>query len=458
MSEILLLLLIIFTLSASLWPFYILKRQAWYIVLTKPIGIWSITFILYWVLGSLIAIFSEIAFDRYSGDLSFIIQAQLYILMGAICLVLGYSSINAIHYSNAPTERLIIQWSNRAVALLLLVFTFLAVIYIPSSGKDYGDTGAFNEQVYFVAFTLTQCIAWVVMFEKNRPKWLFGLTVFLIVIGFFSTVFQGSRSAAVYYFIPGLIVAVRLRGYKPKKLNLLIALALISLSLYIAQIVRVTYGVGTVRDRAEISLTSFVSSIFAGVFDPVTQSVAWDGLEYTISTNRLVGVDNMAAAIELHESSSHWSFMWGESIWTGFASILLPRFIFPEKPAKVTAEDYFNSGQGIGYDAYTNADTLTNAPFEFYVNFGLPGILIGMFFLGLVWRKLEISFVDRSAYSTAYWVCYLVLCQSILRSEQEMAIYLFATLRIILFVLVIDYFLTYLVRPRRNAFYDNYSS
>jgi hypothetical protein len=73
---------------------------------------------------------------------------------------------------------------------------------------------------------------------------------------------------------------------------------------------------------------------------------------------------------------------------------LVPRFLFPDKPMEVIGQAF-----GHRYELLWPLDleTAVNLPqlVEFYANFGVPGVLLGMFIVGLGYRAFEAVFVHR---------------------------------------------------------------
>jgi|GEM_PF-2657391 len=437
--------IILATLGIALLPYRLLRVDPWYKTLTRPIGIWSLSVMLYWVWGSAIGLLTHEALNRPNADLRFAILAQLYFLLGACCLIIGYFSWQRSQASRG-CHKAGYRWTSRQVVVLFLVLSTATLSYMPSTNYLAADAEAINAQIYYISNNILICVAWVVLFEKGRPRLLVFLALVLLLIGAFLSITRGSRSASLFYYAPGFILAVRMAGMVPQRKYLMFGGVLLLASLAVAQTVRTTYGVGSFRKHAETEGSEFIKSISSSLFDEKVISSGVDDLLNTLSTSRLAAVDNLAESIELAETSASWQFLWGQSMWTGFMSTLLPRFVYPEKGPINTAEDHFNAMRGIYYDSKTNADTLTNAPLEFYVNFGVIGVLFGMFFLGIIWRWLERLFVESKSRSTALWVCYLILCQSILVAEQEMHLYLFAMLRAVLIVLLLDWFLVSLKR------------
>jgi hypothetical protein len=76
---------------------------------------------------------------------------------------------------------------------------------------------------------------------------------------------------------------------------------------------------------------------------------------------------------------------WGGETYETIFTSLIPRAIYPDKPKKTLGQDY-----GHRYRFITPSDTATSINLEqiveMYANFGLEGVLIGMFLMGLLYR------------------------------------------------------------------------
>jgi hypothetical protein len=79
--------------------------------------------------------------------------------------------------------------------------------------------------------------------------------------------------------------------------------------------------------------------------------------------------------------------------WNGFTyrslvGVLVPRVVWPSKPAKTLGNDF---GQRYGYLTSDDGGTSINLPFfvEFYLNFAVGGVIVGMFVVGMLYQTLE---------------------------------------------------------------------
>lgn len=115
---------------------------------------------------------------------------------------------------------------------------------------------------------------------------------------------------------------------------------------------------------------------------------------------------------------------------------VVPRILWPSKPildiGLQTFRDYYG-GSG-------NSSVTRTLPGDFYANFGVPGLFVGMFFLGLVVAALRRSFV-RGRTVTGLLV-YAVGFFTLMNYEADFASLLAGLPRILVTVLIVAWFTT----------------
>jgi hypothetical protein len=103
-----------------------------------------------------------------------------------------------------------------------------------------------------------------------------------------------------------------------------------------------------------------------------------DAIDDRLNQNYLVGI-----AVMRHESG--WSnFAYGNTVpvWA-----LIPRAIWPDKPAVGGGRRVVSDFTGIKFDETTSVGA--GQVLEFYVNFGIPGLILGFAFFGFVLMRLD---------------------------------------------------------------------
>ena len=101
-------------------------------------------------------------------------------------------------------------------------------------------------------------------------------------------------------------------------------------------------------------------------------------LDSRLNQNRLVG-----AAIEYHEAGfAHYAYGATVPLWA-----LIPRAVWPEKPAVGGGGEVVSEFTGVGFAPGTSIGA--GQVLEFYVNFGIAGVLVGFLGLGYLLMRLD---------------------------------------------------------------------
>ena len=79
---------------------------------------------------------------------------------------------------------------------------------------------------------------------------------------------------------------------------------------------------------------------------------------------------------------------WGGQTYLSLVGSFVPRVIWPNKPTKELGQAF---GHRYGYIGNSDMNTALNLPIlvEFYANFGIAGVIAGMFFVGLIYFVLD---------------------------------------------------------------------
>jgi hypothetical protein len=99
-----------------------------------------------------------------------------------------------------------------------------------------------------------------------------------------------------------------------------------------------------------------------------------------VSTYRRRGDYSDLLAAALTHTPAMQPYAMGES-YLNILVAIVPRILWPDKPFQAGGNEFVSRYTGIWFDQSTSVGT--NYLFELYVNFGTPGVLIGMFLLGL---------------------------------------------------------------------------
>jgi hypothetical protein len=79
---------------------------------------------------------------------------------------------------------------------------------------------------------------------------------------------------------------------------------------------------------------------------------------------------------------------WGGQTYLSLVGSFVPRFVWPNKPTKELGQAF---GHRYGYIGAADNNTALNLPIlvEFYANFGMAGVIAGMFLVGVIYFVLD---------------------------------------------------------------------
>jgi hypothetical protein len=125
-------------------------------------------------------------------------------------------------------------------------------------------------------------------------------------------------------------------------------------------------------------------------FGFLQQRVETDGLQgavsqgFETSAGRSANLDLFADVIRRTPDEIPY---WNGETYLSLVGAFVPRFLWPDKPTKELGQAF---GHRYGYVGVNDTNTAVNLPFlvEFYLNFGIPGVAIGMMIVGMIYTLL----------------------------------------------------------------------
>jgi len=126
-------------------------------------------------------------------------------------------------------------------------------------------------------------------------------------------------------------------------------------------------------------------------FQLLHQRVETDGVQgavaqgFETTAGRSANLDLLADVIRRTPSEVPY---WDGTTYLSLVGAFVPRFLWPDKPTKELGQAF---GHRYGYVGVNDTGTAVNLPIlvEFYLNFGLIGVVIGMAIVGLIYRLVE---------------------------------------------------------------------
>jgi hypothetical protein len=264
---------------------------------------------------------------------------RLFLVIGAVSLVLG-----AVGARRIPS-----------VAAIL------------SGGQAFGFAG--------IGFGI-----WQSYLHQNRKQLLLCLAA-VPAFPLLTIVLQGFLGFGVSYTI--IVTCFFVAIYRPRwtMALLIIPVVYLALSFFVTYmrdrgaIRSVVWGGGGMEasvDQAEQTFQQFEW------FDPLNRRHL-DAIDHRLNYNWMVG----AAMVHLRTPDD---FGKGETLWMGVLAII-PRVLWPDKPIQAGSMNFVSHYTGIKFAEGTSVGM--GLIFEFYVNFGTYGVLIGMFIIGILIRYAD---------------------------------------------------------------------
>lgn len=130
------------------------------------------------------------------------------------------------------------------------------------------------------------------------------------------------------------------------------------------------------------------TEIFFGLLQ---QRIAADGVDgavaqgFETTAGRSANLDLLADVIRRTPQEVPY---WGGETYLSLVGAFVPRFLWPNKPTKELGQAF---GHRYGYVGVNDTGTAVNLPIlvEFYLNFGVLGVAIGMALVGLIYQLVE---------------------------------------------------------------------
>lgn len=301
--------------------------------------------------------------------------AEIAIGLALIGLVLLFAAFYVFRPSLLPQLRLDLEL-RRSPMLLLVVAAVAVVVRVYLAGVELPS--GLRQLSVFVTFVPTALLGGLLLLRLRGqlsnwiaiPAALLLAVVLLLDFGT-SSMAEPAMTAATLMFV---FVAERRRVPVPA---IAIVFTLLIAGLGIKQDFRVKMArsknpIGTVERIGLI--TEMMSSVFTE-----TRSVekATD-----VARSR---VDHLSAFAWVIKKTGTTVPYWEGATYADFVWSFVPRFIYPDKPTKELGQAY---GHRYGFLFRNDRETSINLEqtVEMYANFGVAGVLIGMFLMGLLYR------------------------------------------------------------------------
>jgi hypothetical protein len=169
--------------------------------------------------------------------------------------------------------------------------------------------------------------------------------------------------------------------------------------------------------------------------------------EYALTLERVSHLITFADVVE--QTPRTVPYWYGESYYTLLTS-LIPRIVWPDKPTKTLGQTF-----GHRYQRLYPEDDETSENFpqlvEMYANFGPPGVLLGMFIVGLIYRLLY-SVMNHSEAGEGGLLISAVIFTVLLSIESDFSLTFGAVIQYTVLLYILNTFLRQKKSGRRHSF------
>jgi len=261
----------------------------------------------------------------------------------------------------------------------------------------------------------------------------------MIATEVFFTVVSGVKSPIVMLVI--LILAVAHYAGRSYPWKTIVVLVLVFILVFpVMQAYRSAISSGSFTERSSLAdATEFLTELSGQVLlgQPVSDNL--QVVRDTVIGRQASLIQNVALVIRLTPSAL--PYLYGRDYWSLPLLVLVPRFLWPSKPMSgLQGADFTYTYVGSNLATSTAVTSFG----DLYMNFGLPGIVVGMMVIGMFYRTVYDRFWhSKSSFSV---VLYLSLLSVITNYESGLVGFVQAVLQ----GLVFSYVALYIIYWRRS--------
>ena len=278
--------------------------------------------------------------------------------------------------------------------------------------QSFGEVGTFDGIIFLISLMWLEAglLLWLVLFRRRK------LDTVAVVLGsvlFFTSLlkalFAGNRGSLFTFFVM-LVMAYLLSGGKIKFKQGVLGGTFLVIALIAGMIYGTTFR--TVKGtESAVGMDQYTDFIF-DTFTEIGRRDNIRTLEMSVSTlaERLDAVSSLAVVVSNYEELQPYEESYGldNNIWKDTVTFIVPRVIWQDKPLasepRKYSELYFDYGE--------NSFAITPMG-DLIRNFGLIGVPLGMFALGMLLRLIYSALIENSPFSIWRTTFYYMLLTSI---------------------------------------------
>jgi hypothetical protein len=249
------------------------------------------------------------------------------------------------------------------------------------------------------------------------------LQIFFIVLGVFIILFPGSA------FCRNNQIINVFTGYKIQEENRFVDEKIFDRNLSLLPHISTATIAVVSSDSASIPSAR---SIFSYIYKKLR-------LKDFIVESALTRLDQSRIPLAIFEKTEH--YLYGKTF-SSFFVMLIPRIIWPDKP--VINFDGIKLAHDLNFSAPNDNKTSVYPTIvgEWYMNFGIWGLVLGMFILGILYRFLFNYLIVKSNHSSSGVMIYSLFWLNLIRGMEFLMIMLCLNLiKLLIIMLIIIYFL-----------------
>jgi hypothetical protein len=297
--------------------------------------------------------------------------------------------------------------------LVLGVMNTIAAFMLGLFGFQKGDEiNSYDGLIYLTTLFWMQgsFLLWLVIFRQKKITVAYvPIILLLIATSVSKALFAGNRGSVIQIFSI-IAIAYILSGRVFRLKQSVIAGIVLSVGMFVGMVYGTTFRhvKGT---ESQQSAGQYTENIIH-TFEQVGRADTWDTVTFGFSslTERLDILSVLAVIVSNYEQLEPYEEAYGldENIWVDLTTFFIPRVIWTDKPyasdARKFSDLYFNYGES-SYAITPIGDLLRN--------YGIIGVPIGMFVLGMVMRMIYRALIEGQRPGVWRMVLYFMLLTSV---------------------------------------------
>ncbi|MEO6486077.1 MAG: hypothetical protein ABIO54_11320 [Pyrinomonadaceae bacterium] len=253
-------------------------------------------------------------------------------------------------------------------------------------------------------------LLWVIIFRQNKWSLTF-VPVLTLLLGtsLVKVLFAGNRSSIIQIFTV-IVLAFVLSGRRFKFRQSVIAGVLLSAGLLVGMIYGTTFRniKGTESQQSAKEYFENISTTFEQIGSNNPYESISDG--FSSLTERIDILSTLAVVVSSYEELKPFEEAYGldNNIWSDLTTFFIPRILWNDKPSASDPRKYSDL-----YFSYGESSFAITSIGDLLRNFGMVGVPVGMFLLGIILRFIYSSLIEGQKRVTWRLTFYFMLLTSV---------------------------------------------